>query len=58
MVRIKSDGTPRNFMFPAGWIFIGSAAPANIAASKTGILELWCYGATEADVVARWTVQP
>jgi hypothetical protein len=57
-VRIKSDGSIRNLTFPAGWVFIGSAAPATIAASKTGILELWCFGATDADVVARWTVQP
>jgi hypothetical protein len=57
-VRIKSDGSVRNLTFPAGWVFIGSAAPASIAASKTGILELWCLGTTDADVVARWTVQP
>lgn len=57
-VRIKSDGSIRNLAFPVGWVFIGSAVPATIAASKTGLLEIWCYGTTDADVVARWTVQP
>jgi hypothetical protein len=39
-------------------VFVGSAAPASIAANKTGLLELYSYGTTDANVVARWSVQP
>jgi hypothetical protein len=57
-LRIVCDGTIRNFTFPGGWVFVGSAAPASIAANKTGLLELYSYGTTDANVVARWSVQP
>jgi len=57
-VRIVSDGSTRTFTFPAGWTFIGAAAPADIAANKTGILSLVSYGASESDVVAAYSVEP
>jgi hypothetical protein len=57
-VFITSDASIRTLTFPAGWKFIGVAAPANIAASKVGLLQLWSYGTTENDVLARWLVQP
>jgi hypothetical protein len=56
-VFVTCDGTPRTFTFP-GWVFVGAAAPAGIAASKTGVLELWVLGDADADVRARWTVEP
>jgi len=57
-IKISSDGSVRTFTFPSNWKFIGAAAPANIAANKVGILELWCDGTAETDVCARWSVQP
>ena len=39
-------------------MFVGSAAPANIAANKTGILRLISVGTTDQSVMAQWTVQP
>ena len=57
MVRIVCDGTLRTLGWPASWKWVGSAAPANIAASKTGLLRLWCFGTNEADVVAQWVVE-
>jgi uncharacterized protein YjiK len=56
-VRVISDASLRTFAFP-GWVFIGAAAPASIAASKTGVLTLTSFGTTDADVVAAWAVQP
>jgi hypothetical protein len=56
LVRIASDASIRNFTFP-GWKFIGSAAPANIAANKTGLLELLA-GTSDATILARWSVEP
>jgi hypothetical protein len=44
--------------FPAGWTFVGSGAPASIAAGKTAILSLTSFGTTDADVVAAYSVQP
>lgn len=58
-VILRADGSgPYNLNFPAGWVFVGAAAPANIAASKTAWLELICTGAADSDVVARYSVQP
>ena len=57
-IRIICDATNRNFTFPAGWKFLGSAAPTNILASKVGILSIVSWGTTDADVVAGWSVQP
>jgi hypothetical protein len=57
-IRIICDGTGRTFTWPAGWIFVGSAAPASIAASKVALLTLTGFGTTDADVVAKYDVQP
>lgn len=56
-IRIKADGSSRNFTFPS-WVFIDAAAPASIGANKTAILELQCYGTADTDIVARYTVEP
>ena len=56
-VYITCDATPRNFTFP-GWKFVGAAAPASIAASKTAILELDSTGTTDGAVIARYFVEP
>ena len=58
IVRIVCDGTLRTLGWPAGWKWVGSAAPANIAASKTALLRLWCFGLNDAEVVARYLVEP
>jgi len=57
IIRIKSDASIRTLTFPGAWTFI-TAIPANIQASKTGILALRIFGSNESDVVASWTVQP
>ena len=56
-VRIIADGSTRNFTFPAGWTFVGAAAPASIDANLTGILTLSSFGTTDADVVAAYAVE-
>jgi hypothetical protein len=58
MLRIQCDGTPRLLNFPAGWKFVGDAAPANIGAGKAALLKLWCFGPAETDVIAEYAVQP
>lgn len=57
-LKILADASLRNFTFPAGWVFVGSAAPASIAANKTAILSLTSFGATDAGVIAAYAVQP
>ena len=57
-LRILSDGTARNMTWPAGWKFVGSAAPASIAANKTALLHLWSFGLADTDVVAQYIVEP
>lgn len=56
VVRIVCDGSLRTLTFPA-WVFVGST-PANIAASKTALLKLICYGTNDTDIVAEYSVQP
>lgn len=55
-IRLICDGTNRTLTFPAGWIFIGNK-PANISASKVGVLSLTFFGSADSDCVAAWGVQ-
>lgn len=56
-VRIIADGSDRAFTFPAGWTWVGAEAPATIAANKTAILSVTCFGTTDADIVAAYAVE-
>jgi len=56
-VIVSADSTARNISWPAGWVWIGSAAPASIAASKTAMLTLIPTSTTDASVKAFWSVQ-
>lgn len=55
-IRVKNGGTLRTLAFPAGWRFLG-AKPANIAASKVGVLTVTSFSTDEADCVAAWAVE-
>lgn len=57
-VRFASDASSRTLTWPSGWRWIGSAAPASLAASKVAMLRLWCFGTAESDVMAKWEVEP
>lgn len=57
-VRIAADASQRALAFPSGWKWLNlSAAPANIAASKTGVLSVTAFGTAETDIIAVWAVQ-
>jgi hypothetical protein len=56
-VRIIGDGSIRTFTFPA-WKFIGAAAPASLAATKTAILTITAFGTADTDIVAAYAVEP
>jgi hypothetical protein len=55
-LRIVADGSLRTLTFPATWDFLGTK-PADIAASKVGVLSLTSFSTTDADVVAAWAVE-
>lgn len=57
-IRIIGDGSSRTLTFPAGWIFIGAAAPTALAANKVAVLSVTCFGANDADIVAAYSAQP
>lgn len=59
MVKIKilCDGSDRTLSWPS-WIPIGvSALPTTIAANKTAILTLECWGSADTDITAAYAVQ-
>lgn len=56
LLRIVADGSTRTLTFPAGWTFT-TDKPTQIAASKTALLCLFCYGANDTDIVAAYAVQ-
>jgi hypothetical protein len=55
-VKISCDGTQRTLTFPS-WKFVGNTAPANIAANKTAILTITCFGTADTDIVAAYSVE-
>jgi hypothetical protein len=57
-VRIVGDSSSRTLTWPAGWTWIGAAAPSSIAASKDAILTITAFGTADADVVAAYAVEP
>jgi len=56
VIRLVADANQRTFTFPTDWKFLGTK-PANIAASKVGVLSIAAFGTTNADVVAAYAVQ-
>jgi hypothetical protein len=57
-VMVFGDTTSRNLTWPSPWRWVGSAAPASLAASKAGLLELFIYDDNDSSVLARWSAQP
>lgn len=57
-VRIIGDGSIRTLTFPAGWKFLGAAAPASLAANKIAVLSVTSFGTTDANVVAAYSAEP
>lgn len=57
LAKISADASLRTLTWPL-FTWVGGAAPASLAANKTGLLKLYCFGVTDADVVAQWFVQP
>jgi hypothetical protein len=55
---LLTAASTQTLAFPAGWIFIGAAAPASLAAGKTAILSLTSFGTTNANVIAAYSAQP
>jgi len=55
-VIVSADASARTLTFPSNWIWLGTK-PTTIAASKTGMLSLYCKGTAESDVIAGWAVQ-
>jgi hypothetical protein len=56
VIKILCDGTARDFTWNSSWIFIGEK-PTSIAASKTALLSMTCFGTNETDVICSYAVQ-
>ena len=56
VIKILCDSSARNFTWNSSWKFIGEK-PTSIAASKTAILSMTCFGTAETDIVCSYAVQ-
>lgn len=57
-VVLVADTSNHALTFPAGWVFVGGAAPTVLLANKTAILSLTSFGTADSSVVAAYAVQP
>jgi len=57
-VALVGDGSSRTLTWPAGWRWIGGAAPGSLAANKIGWLELLSTTTADTGVLAQWSVEP
>lgn len=55
-IKLLCGAASATLTFPDGWIFMGSK-PAEIAANKTAVLTLVCFGDAETDVVAAYAAE-
>ena len=53
-VLLEGNQSNNQLTFPQGWNFL-SDVPSSIGANKDNVLELSCFGTTEASVFATWT---
>lgn len=56
-VRVICDASTRTLTFPVGWTWLGSSAPASLAAGDVGYLSITAYGTNDADVIAAWSYE-
>lgn len=56
-VRVVCDGTTRTLTWPAGWTWLGSGAPASLAANDVGYVSIVAFGTADSDVVAAWSYE-
>ena len=56
-VVMTADGSDRNITYNASWTVIG-AAPASIAAGKTGVFSITAIGPNETDVLIVYQEEP
>lgn len=54
----NASGSSQSLAFPAGWVFIGAAAPTTIANNKTAVLSLFSQTTSDSGVIAAYAVQP
>lgn len=57
-IRIIGDSSLRTFTFPAGWTFVGAAAPASLAANKAAVLTITAFGTADSDIIAAYAAEP
>lgn len=55
---LRGDASSRTLTWPAGVVWLGSAAPGTLAANKTLSVRFFATGATASDVIATWQVEP
>jgi hypothetical protein len=57
-VLVVGDTVSRNLTWPSPWRWVGTAAPASLAANKSAVLELFIFDDNDSSVLARWSAQP
>lgn len=55
-IRVLGGASLCSLSFPPEWRFV-SSKPSSIAANKTGVLSLTCFGTSASSVVAAWVAE-
>ena len=56
LIKLTAHTSDNTFVWNSSWIFIGEK-PASIAANKTALLSITCFGTSETDVICSYAVQ-
>ena len=56
LIKFTAHTSDNTFVWNSSWIFIGEK-PASIAANKTALLSITCFGTNETDVICSYAVQ-
>ena len=56
LIKLTAHTSDNTFVWNSSWIFIGEK-PASIAANKTALLSVTCFGTSETDVICSYAVQ-
>ena len=56
LIKIKAHTSDNTYTWNSSWVFVGEK-PASIAANKSALLSMTCFGTNETDIICSYAVQ-